>query len=62
MSGDLSRYMEKLESNLVEFGIAAEASSDTEQWAARYLVDRLAIAIQASVLLRFGDQKVSCYL
>ena len=58
-SADLDEFVAALERDIVEVGYAENALSPSAQRGARNLVDRLAMAMQASVLARYGDPVVS---
>lgn len=53
----LDGYVANLERSIAAF--ARDPSSSLSQKGARNLVDRLAVAMQASAMIRFGDPKVS---
>jgi putative acyl-CoA dehydrogenase len=53
----LDRYISNLERSIAAF--ARDPSSSLSQKGARNLVDRLAVAMQGSIMIRFGDPKVS---
>ncbi len=55
-SADLDNYVAKL---MKDMGRMANESPEELQRVARNLADRLAIALQASVLLRFGDKNIA---
>lgn len=56
---DFDAFVAVLESDLTTSGYAENALSDSAQRGARNLVDRLAVALQASVLIRYGNPEVS---
>lgn len=57
MDGVLDSYVKSLEKSL--FAMGADPLNVNNQRAARNIMDRLAIALEASVLLRMGDPHVA---
>jgi putative acyl-CoA dehydrogenase len=59
MSPEFDAFVATLEADIVSGGYAENALSETAQRGARNLTDRLAVAMQASILVRYGDPVVS---
>ncbi len=57
MDLSLDQYVKNLEKNL--FSMVSDPLNDNNQRAARNIMDRLAVSLQASILLRMGDPQVS---
>jgi putative acyl-CoA dehydrogenase len=57
MDSHLDQYVKHLEKSL--FAMAGDPLNVNNQRAARNIMDRLAVSLQASILLRFGDPRVS---
>lgn len=57
MDSRLDNYLDQLDGAITH--IMNDPLSSDNQKAARNIVDRLAVALQASIMLRFGDQEVS---
>ena len=63
LSPDFDRFYDSLEKSLFVMGkdLAQQKNVDYYQRGARLLADQLSIAMQASILLRYGDENVRNY-